>query len=102
MIVLQVNIHVKEEYLEAFKQATIENARNSLQEPGIAQFGFVQQEDDPTRFMLIEAYRNPEAMVAHKETAHYDTWQSTVADMLVEPRSRMRYINVYPGDEDWA
>jgi len=102
MIILQVNIHVKEEHLEAFKQATIANARNSLQEPGIAQFGFVQQEDDSTRFMLIEAYRNPEAMVAHKETAHYDAWQSIVADMLVEPRSRLRYINVYPADEDWG
>jgi autoinducer 2-degrading protein len=101
MLILQVHIQIKPEHIEAFKQATIENARNSLQEPGIARFDFLQQEDDPTRFILTEAYRSVEASVQHKETAHYAAWAEKVADMFVQPRTRTRYVNVFPPDESW-
>ena len=102
MHIVHVFIQVKEEYLEAFKAATLDNARNSVQEPGIARFDIIQEQEDPTRFVLVEVYRTPDDPARHKETAHYDAWQSIVADMLVEPRSRLRYINVYPADEDWG
>lgn len=96
MLVVHVSIRVKPEHIEAFKQATIANARESLKEPGIARFDFVQQQDDPARFVLVEAYRSPEASVAHKETKHYATWRDTVAPMMAEPRSSVKFSNVYP------
>ena len=100
MHLVLVHVHVKPEYIEAFREATIENARNSIREPGIAQFDVLQQSDDPTRFLLYEVYRNPDAPAKHRETAHYNTWLAKVTDMMAEPRSRTVYSNVFPSDRD--
>jgi len=99
MQILQVQIHVLPEHLETFKRATIENARNSRKEPGIARFDMLQHSDDPTRFLLIEVYRNADAPVRHKETAHYAAWVEKVTPLLAEPRTRQWYANIDPGDE---
>jgi autoinducer 2-degrading protein len=101
MHIVHVFVHVKPEYIEQFRQATIENARNSVQEPGIARFDVVQQQDDPTRFVLIEVYRSVEDTGRHKETAHYANWAETVADMLAEPRTRQLYTSVFPNNDGW-
>ena len=101
MLVLHVHVHVKPKAVEAFRAATFENARNSVQEAGIARFDVVQQMDDPTRFMLVEAYRTEEAVTAHKATAHYAQWRDAVADMMAEPRVFLKYANVFPEDEGW-
>lgn len=101
MLVVLVHVHVKPECVGAFHRATVANARNSILEPGIARFDVIQQADDPTRFVLVEAYRTPEATVLHKETAHYKTWRDTVADMMAEPRTGVKYLNVYPEDGEW-
>ena len=101
MLVIQVNVRVKPEAVEAFKAATIENARNSVNEPGIARFDVFQHAGDPTRFTLIEVYRSADAPAAHKDTGHYQTWRDAVADMMAEPRSSVRLANVFPSDEGW-
>ena len=101
MIILIVHIQIKPDRVEAFKAATIENGRNSIQEPGVTQFDFVQQNDDPTRFVLYEVYKDQAATVAHKETAHYNAWVAKVDDMFAEPRTRAFYTNVYPEDQAW-
>lgn len=101
MLIVHVHVRVKPEHIEAFKLATIENAGNSVKEPGIARFDVVQQADDPSRFVLLEAYRDSEATTHHKATAHYHAWAEKVADMLAEPRSRVVYGNIYPADQGW-
>ena len=101
MLILIVNIHIKAEHIEAFREATIENARNSLREPGIVRFDVLQQTGDPSRFALYEVYRDTAATVAHKETAHYHAWLAKVDDMFAEPRTRALYGNVYPEDQGW-
>ncbi len=101
LLVVHVHVHVKADRVDAFKEATLENARNSVQEPGIARFDVVQQEDDPTRFVLVEVYKTPDAPAVHKETAHYAQWRDTVADMMAEPRSSVKYANVFPDDAGW-
>ncbi len=101
MIVVHVHVHVKPDCVEAFKQATVENARHSVQEAGIARFDVLQQADDPTRFILVEVYRTPDAPARHKETAHYATWRDSVADMMAEPRSSVKFANVFPDDAGW-
>jgi quinol monooxygenase YgiN len=101
MLIAHVFVHVKEDQVDAFKAATIENAKNSVQEPGIARFDVIQEQDDPTRFVLVEVYRTPEDPAHHKDTAHYLKWRDTVADMMAEPRSAIKYINVYPGENGW-
>ncbi|MBC6936700.1 MAG: antibiotic biosynthesis monooxygenase [Chloroflexi bacterium] len=102
MLITLVHIHVKPEFLEAFIEATLDNARNSVQEPGIARFDFIQQADDPTRFTLIEVYRDEDAPARHKETAHYNRWRETVADMMAEPRVGVRCSNIFPDDGSWG
>jgi len=101
MFIAHVFVHVKEDQVEAFKAATIENAQNSVQEPGIARFDVIQEQDDPTRFVLVEVYRTAEDPARHKDTAHYLKWCDTVADMMTEPRSAIKYNNVYPGENGW-
>jgi autoinducer 2-degrading protein len=101
MHIIHVHIRVKPESVEAFKAASIENARNSVREPGIARFDIIQQSDDPTRFVLIEVYLSPEARPAHRETRHYQIWRDTVESMMAEPRQPFIYDNVFPADTGW-
>ena len=101
MLVVHVHVQVKPECIEAFRRATLDNAQNSVKEPGIARFDVVQQADDPTRFTLVEAYRAAEAVAAHKTTAHYARWRDAVADMMAEPRTAVKYANVFPPDAGW-
>ena len=89
MLIVHVHVHVKADSVEAFRKATVENARASVQEPGIARFDVVQQQDDPTRFVLVEVYRTEDAPAKHKDTAHYQKWRDAVAPMMTEPRSRI-------------
>jgi (4S)-4-hydroxy-5-phosphonooxypentane-2,3-dione isomerase len=96
MLIVQVNARVQPEYVEAFQEATLANARESVKEPGIARFDMYRQQDDPTKFTLIEIYRTAEAPAAHKQTRHYLTWRDTVAPMMAEPRTSVKYENVFP------
>lgn len=101
MLIVHVFVHVKPEKIEAFKAATIENARNSLKEPGIARFDFVQQKEEPARFVLVEVYRTADDPARHKETAHYQKWRDSVANMMAEPRTSIKYSNVFPDENGW-
>lgn len=96
MITVHVLVHVKAGQVEQFAAASAENARNSILEPGIARFDVLRSNDDPTQFVLVEVYRSPEAMLAHKETAHYAVWRDTVAEMMAEPRRSQKYTQVFP------
>jgi len=101
MLVVHVFVHVKPDQVEAFEAATLENARNSIEESGIARFAFIQQQDDPTRFVLVEVYRTADDPGRHKEMAHYQKWRDAVADMMAEPRSSIKYGNVFPDEQGW-
>jgi quinol monooxygenase YgiN len=96
MHIVHVHVRVKPEDVEAFKQATIENAQGSVQEPGVARFDVVQHADDPARFILIEHYKTPDDQLKHRETAHYLKWRDTVAGMMAEPRTAVKVISIYP------
>ncbi len=102
MFIVHVFANVKSEQVEAFRAATLENARKSMQEPGIARFDVIQQQDDSTRFALVEVYRTSDDPARHKETAHYQKWRDTVADMMAEPRSSIKYTNVFPPEQGWG
>ncbi len=99
MYIVQVHVSVDEDAVQAFRSATIENAKNSVNEPGIARFDVIQQKDDPTRFVLIEVYRDEEAAVEHKKTEHYQKWRDIVEDMMADSRYSIKYHNIYPADD---
>lgn len=101
MHIIHVQIRVKPDCIEAFRVATLANAQASIQEPGILRFDVLQQQDDPTRFVLAEVYRAAEDQARHRLTAHYAAWAGAVGDMMAEPRSALKYINVFPGEEGW-
>jgi quinol monooxygenase YgiN len=101
LIVVHVYARVKPDGIEAFRAASIENSRESLKEPGVARFDVVQSTEDPTRFVLVEAYRNADAPAAHKATAHYARWRDAVADLMAEPRTSAKFVNVAPDDSGW-
>ena len=101
MLVVHVNVRVKHEHVEAFRAATSVNARASVREPGIARFDILQGEDDPTRFLLVEAYLTSGAPASHKETPHYQAWRAAVEPMMAEPRTSQRFENVFPPDAEW-
>jgi quinol monooxygenase YgiN len=101
MLVVHVHVNVKPEFLGAFRQATVENASKSVEEPGIARFDVIEQQDEPSKFILVEVYRDSEAAAAHKNTAHYAKWRDTVAPMMAEPRHAVKFTNVFPDDNGW-
>ena len=101
MLIIHVHVRVKPEFIEAFRQATVRNAQSSIREAGIARFDFIQQADDPSRFILVEVYRDEAAAKAHKETAHYPVWRDAVASMMAEPRTSVKFANLLPEDEEW-
>jgi (4S)-4-hydroxy-5-phosphonooxypentane-2,3-dione isomerase len=102
MHIVLVHVQVKPESVSAFMQASLDNARNSVREPGIARFDVLQQADDPCRFVLVEVYRTPEDPARHKETDHYKRWRDTVEPMMAAPRKGIRYGNVFPDDAGWG
>ncbi|MBN1758265.1 MAG: antibiotic biosynthesis monooxygenase [Chitinispirillaceae bacterium] len=101
MFIVHVFVKVLPDRIDEFKAATIENARNSINEPGIARFDVVQQQDAADSFVLVEVYRDTDAAAAHKETDHYKKWRDTVADMMAQPRSSIKYTNMFPEDARW-
>jgi quinol monooxygenase YgiN len=101
MLIVHVQVRVKPECVEQFRRATIENAAQSVREPGIARFDVAQQSDDPTRFVLVEAYRSAEDPARHKETAHYKRWRDAVEPMMAEPRRSVKYAAAFPGEAAW-
>ncbi|HOG29957.1 MAG TPA: antibiotic biosynthesis monooxygenase [Vicinamibacterales bacterium] len=102
MLVVHVHVRVRPDAIDAFRDATVVNATESLKEPGIARFDVLQQEDDPTRFILVEAYRTAGAVSAHKETAHYAAWRDAVAPLMAEPRRGTRFVTVVPDDSRYG
>ena len=101
MLIVHVHVHVKPECVAAFRDASLTNARASLREPGIARFDVCQQQDDPTRFVLVEVYRDAQAPARHKETGHYAAWRDAVAPMMATPRTSVKLSSVFPDDGGW-
>jgi quinol monooxygenase YgiN len=101
MLIVLVHVNVKSQFIEDFKQASMENASHSLKEAGVARFDVIQQTEDPRKFILVEVYKTADAPAAHKETAHYARWRDTVAEMVAEPRQGIKYTNIFPSDDDW-
>jgi autoinducer 2-degrading protein len=94
-------VHVRADQVQAFRAASVENAKQSVREPGVARFDVIQQQDDPTRFILVEVYRTADDPARHKETAHYQKWRDTVESMMAEPRRSVKFSNVFPDEEGW-
>ncbi len=100
--IIHVFVHVLPDAIDAFRAAALDNARASLREPGVARFDVIQDREDPTRFVLVEVYRSPQAVAAHKETEHYRTWRDAVAPLMAEPRTSRKFVNVHPDDAAWG
>jgi len=101
MLIVHVHVHVKPEYVHAFTTATLANASASIHEAGVAGFDVVQQQDDHNRFVLVEAYRTADAPAAHKATPHYAAWREAVEPMMAEPRTSVKFTNLFPDDAGW-
>jgi len=101
MVIVHVFIKIKPDMLEPFKAVTLKNAQNSIKEPGILRFDFIAQEDDPLSFLLVEVYKDSNAIAQHKETSHYDEWCKSAEHMIAEPRKRIKYVNIFPEDKEW-
>ncbi len=91
MLLVLVYVHVRQDCIDAFREASEQNARESRKETGVVRFDILQQQDDPTKFVLYEAYKDEDSAKAHKETAHYAKWRDTVAPMMAEPRYSVKY-----------
>ena len=101
MYIVHVFVHVKPEFVAAFMAAALDNAQNSVLEPGVRRFDVLQESENPARYVLVEVYRDPEAAAAHKTTDHYSRWRDTVAGMMAEPRLGVKYTNLFPDEQGW-
>ena len=101
MLVIHVDVRVRPDDVEAFLIETRRNASLSVAEPGVRRFDVLLDEGDTTHVVLSEAYQDQEAVDAHKRTEHYARWRDAVADLMAEPRTSARYVNVAPEDDGW-
>jgi (4S)-4-hydroxy-5-phosphonooxypentane-2,3-dione isomerase len=101
LLVVHVHVRVRSESIGAFRAASLVNAEASRREPGVVRFDVIQERDDPGHFVLVEVYRGPDAVAAHKQTSHYATWRDAVASMMAEPRQSTKFVNVSPADPEW-
>lgn len=101
MLIVHVHVHVKPDAVDAFRAATLDNARHSIEEPGVVRFDVIQQDDDPARFVLVEIYRTAEDPARHKATAHYATWRDAVEPMMAAPRGSVKFHAVFPEAAQW-
>jgi len=100
MYVVSVSVFVKQECVDRFIEATLDNARNTRAEQGNVRFDVSQSTDDPTRFLLYEVYRTPEDFEFHHESPHYLRWKDTVADCMAQPRQGVKHTSVFFGDQE--
>ncbi|MEM6632754.1 MAG: antibiotic biosynthesis monooxygenase [Bacteroidota bacterium] len=100
MVVTCVHIHVKEEFVEQFKEASLENHLGSIQEVGNYRFDVLQDVEDPTRFLLYEVFDSQEAIIEHKKTSHYLKWREKVDDWMAERRKGIRYEIIAPSSPE--
>lgn len=91
MLIVHCNVRVTDDGVEAFAKASLTNAEASRKEPGVESFDLVQAADEPTRFVLVEHYRDDAALDAHKTQPHYLTWREDIADLMAEPRVTTKY-----------
>ena len=101
LLIVHVDVTVVADQIDAFLDATQDNAAGSREEPGVVRFDVLTDRADPGHVVLVEIYRDETAAAAHKETAHYQQWRETVAPMMAGPRQATRYVNASPGDSDW-
>jgi quinol monooxygenase YgiN len=101
MYIVHVFVKVKPEYIEQFKAVTLMNAKASLDEPGIARFDVLQEEENPASFVLVEVYRTKDDPAQHRETAHYQQWRDAAKGMMAEPRTKKVYENIFPDEMGW-
>jgi quinol monooxygenase YgiN len=101
LLIVQVHVRVNPGAEAAFRDASLANAEASRREPGVVRFDLIADREDPTRFVLVEIYRDAAAAAAHKETAHYAAWRDAVAGLMAEPRRGVKYVNLSPDDGGW-
>lgn len=104
MFIFQVHHFIKPEYVEAYKEATLENARQTIQEPGVLRFDVLQDREDPTHFSLFEVYRDLEAREAHLLTKHFLVWKNLVLgqEMFARRGHGYEFNALFPQEEDWG
>ena len=101
MYIVHVSILVKEQAIDAFKEATMQNAQNSLREEGVIRFDVLQQQDDPTRFLLTEVYRTKDDQAKHRTTDHFHKWKADVAELIAEQYTIVTFDSVFPDEAGW-
>ena len=97
MYVVSVTVFVKPEFVKQFVEATMDNAMNTRREPGNVRFDVSQLEEDPTRFLFYEVYREKAGFLAHQQTEHYLRWRAAVADWMAQPRQGVRHHAIFFG-----
>ena len=100
MYVVSVTVHVKQDQVDSFIQASLDNARHTRQEPGNVRFDVLQAEDDSARFLLYEAYQTKDDFAKHQQTPHYLRWKERVADTMAQPRQGIKHHSLFFGDEE--
>ena len=98
MYIVSVTVVVKPEFVDAFKAAILDNARNTRKEPGNIRFEVSQEVADPTRFLLYEVYHDKAGFAAHQQTPHYARWRDKVTDWMAQPRQGVKHRAIFYGD----
>ncbi|MHB1005644.1 MAG: putative quinol monooxygenase [Chloroflexota bacterium] len=102
MKVVIVQVHIQPNHREQFLASMLDDARGSVNdEPGCLRFDVIQDNSDPNKIYLYEAYRDDAAFEAHRQAPHYLKWKETVKDWYTQPNIAFHGRNIFPADTDW-
>ena len=70
---------------DKFKEAMTAQAKRCLaNEPGCLQFDVVQDPKSPTRFVMLEIYKDDAAIQAHQDSQHFKDFRPVVGDLIAD------------------
>ena len=81
-LVLQVNLTIKPENVDAFMAQVLENARSARSEPGCRQFEVLVNPEDRTKVMLFEVYDDQAAFETHQAGAAFKKYLASAVPLL--------------------
>ncbi|MFC3736620.1 putative quinol monooxygenase [Paractinoplanes deccanensis] len=99
MIFITAKFRIKPEHADAWPRISAPFTQATRSEPGCLWFDWSRSLDDPTEYVLVEAFRDGDAGAAHVGSAHFKQAQQDLPQYLV---ATPKIISQTVGQDDWA
>lgn len=99
MIFITAKFRVLPEHADRWTEITAEFTEATRGESGCLWFEWSRSVDDPTEYVLVEAFRDDEAGAEHVQSQHFKNAQQSLPPHLAETP---RIVNMSLPQDDWS